>query len=98
CLYIFLFPPRRSADLLIGVVIGGKSGRGTQTNVEGKFTLTATEGELLTFSYIGYNTIQLPAKAIMNVVLEENAVMLEAVQVVDVDRKSTRLNSSHVKI
>ncbi|MFD1631206.1 SusC/RagA family TonB-linked outer membrane protein [Pseudopedobacter beijingensis] len=69
---------------LIGVGIGGKSGRGTQTNVEGKFTLTATEGELLTFSYIGYNTIQLPAKAIMNVVLEENAVMLEAVQVVDV--------------
>src|SRR5690606_33631574 len=64
---------------LIGVSVATNAGLGTQTNSEGKFTLKATDGELLTFSYLGYNTLKQAARPVMQVEMEENAVMLEAV-------------------
>ena len=40
---------------IIGVTIITASKNGTTTDIDGNYTLEATEGELITFSYIGYS-------------------------------------------
>lgn len=71
---------------VIGVSIVAEStpGVGTITDLDGKFTLNARSGETLTFSYIGYNTVQHPAQPVMQVVMHEDVVMLDAITVVAV--------------
>lgn len=69
---------------LIGVGIAQVSGSGTVTDIDGKFSLKATEGEMLTFSYVGYNTIKEAARPAMNITMDEDAVLLDAVVVVGV--------------
>ncbi|WP_295334795.1 von Willebrand factor type A domain-containing protein [Flavobacterium sp.] len=64
------------------VVVKGTS-TGTQTDFEGKYTIKATEGQVLEFSYVGYNTKQIKvAKSnVINVVLEEAVTLNEVVMV-----------------
>jgi len=69
---------------LAGVGVAVISGGTTQTNSEGKFTIKATEGEQVTFSYVGFNTTKQAARAVMYVELEEDEVVLDAVSVVGV--------------
>ena len=71
-----------SGEPLIGVsVIVEGTSVGTQTNIDGEFSVKAKEGSMLKFSYIGYRTVTMPAAAGMKVVLEEEATALDEVVV-----------------
>jgi hypothetical protein len=54
---------------------------GTITDFDGNFTLTVKKGSELTISYIGFKTIKVGAKALLNVTLEEDSEMLDEVLV-----------------
>ncbi|MGN7204652.1 SusC/RagA family TonB-linked outer membrane protein [Pedobacter sp. SAFR-022] len=58
--------------------------RGTVTSAEGRFTLSAPAEATLTFSFIGYTTIEQPVagKTSMNVVLSEDDNQLDEVVVI----------------
>ncbi len=55
---------------------------GTSTDIDGNFTLEVTEGEMLEFSSIGFETIQLKAEKTMDVTLREDSQLLEETVVV----------------
>lgn len=54
---------------------------GTQTDFDGKFTIPATQGQVLVFTFIGMETREVPASPNMTVQLTDNAVQLEGVVV-----------------
>ncbi|HMG07875.1 MAG TPA: SusC/RagA family TonB-linked outer membrane protein [Mucilaginibacter sp.] len=69
---------------LVGVNISIKGTKtGTQSNVEGKFTLSANPGDVLVFTYIGYATkeVTVGAAAALHVVLSSSAKGLNEVVV-----------------
>lgn len=51
--------------------------KGTITDMDGNFTVSAPKNAQLQFSYVGMKTITLPAAAQMNVVLEDDANVME---------------------
>jgi iron complex outermembrane receptor protein len=70
---------------LVGVSISNDSRSiGTITDIDGKFTLQTVQGEILTFSYMGYNSVKDAAKPEMNIRLSVDAVQLDAVTIVGV--------------
>lgn len=69
-------------DPIIGasvVVVGTQTA--TVTDIDGNFQLNAPQGSKLQFSYVGMKSITLDAAATMNVVLEEDANIMEEVVV-----------------
>lgn len=73
-----------SGEPLIGVsVIVEGTAFGTSTNVDGEFSLKASEGDLLKFSYIGYRAVEMTVHgtAPINLVMEEEATALDEVVV-----------------
>src|ERR1041384_2298528 len=56
-------------------------GKGTQTNAEGKFSISAPPDETLVFSYIGYQIKEVPInnQTVLNVQLEPSSKELEQV-------------------
>ena len=74
----------KSGEPLIGVyVLLQGTTSGTSTDVDGNYTLTAPSDATLMYSLIGYRVAQVPVqgRAVLNVVLEEDAVMLDDVVV-----------------
>lgn len=69
---------------LIGasVVVKGKPGVGTVTDLDGNFSLNVPANSTLVFSYIGYATIELPAAANMHVVLPSTDTNLNELVVI----------------
>ena len=68
---------------LIGAtVMVAKSTIGTSTDLDGNFSIKCKPGAKLVFSYVGYETQEVPAKEGMQVILKESASMLDAVEVV----------------
>ena len=65
----------------IGATIRLKSDSkvGTQSGIDGAFTIRAREGELLVISYIGYKTVEVKAKQGMKVYLQSDAELLSEV-------------------
>jgi len=55
---------------------------GTITDFDGAFRLQAPQGSIITISFIGYKTTEAKAEKTMNVVLQEDAVMLEGTVVI----------------
>lgn len=74
-----------TGETVIGanVVVKGTT-NGTITDIDGKFTLEAAEGDILQISYIGYNTQELiiNKESILKVVLKEDQQALEEVVVI----------------
>lgn len=73
-----------SGDPLIGVsVIVEGTPVGTQTNMDGEFTLKAKTGDMLKFTYIGYRQVNMavPASGHIDLVMEEEATALSEVVV-----------------
>ena len=67
---------------VIGAAVMEKgTSNGTTTDIDGNFTLRVSEGAILVFSSIGYVTVELPAQANMEVVMEEDSQLLEEVVV-----------------
>lgn len=73
-----------NGDPVIGasVMVKGTS-VGTSTNLDGQFTLSISEGNILVVSYLGFSTKEVPISGnVVNVVLEENATMLDELVVI----------------
>lgn len=66
----------------VSIVVKGKN-IGTQTDFDGKFTITASIGVTLVFSYIGFVSIEkkIGKNNVMHVKMQEDACMLEEVVV-----------------
>lgn len=64
------------------IVVKGTT-RATQTDLDGKFAISARQGETLEFSYLGFTTqsIAVGASSTINVTLKEDARVLDAVQI-----------------
>lgn len=73
-------------EALIGVniVIKGDPSRGTTTDFDGSFELTANQGETLVFSYTGYLTqeILIGTQTSFDLTLEENVEVLDEIVVI----------------
>lgn len=69
---------------LIGVSVQVKgSGKGTVTDLDGKFVVEASKGQTLVFSYIGYVSQDVKVtSSVINVELKENAELLDEVVVI----------------
>lgn len=67
----------------VSVLIKGTS-RGTTTNIDGEFSLSAAENEILQFSYIGFVTQEIPVgnQSLVNVIMQPDAEQLEEIVVV----------------
>ncbi len=55
---------------------------GVTTDYDGNFTISVPEGSVLKFSYVGYVTVEEPARPTMTVRLAENSELLDEVVVV----------------
>jgi TonB-linked SusC/RagA family outer membrane protein len=64
----------------VSVLVKGTT-RGTETDFDGKYTITAKEGDILTFSYIGYKSIDkvLGSTNTINVTLAEDTNTLDEI-------------------
>ncbi len=73
-----------NGDPLIGVsvIVEGKAS-GTQTNIDGEFSIKASAGYMLKFTFIGYRqvTMAAPASGNIDLVMEEEATALDEVVV-----------------
>jgi TonB-linked SusC/RagA family outer membrane protein len=70
-----------NAEPLIGVniVVKGKT-IGTVSDVQGNYIINAQPGEILVFSYIGYQSIEVPiTQNVINVILKEDVTYLDEV-------------------
>ena len=72
----------KTGEPLIGVSVTFGNGQGTVTDIDGKFSVNASAGTTLKFSYVGYKPQSLKAGANMNITLEEDNTTLEDVVVV----------------
>ena len=73
-----------SGEPLVGVSVLVKgTSFGTQTNIDGEFSLKANQGDVLKFNYVGYRPVELavPANGKVDMVLEEEATALDEVVV-----------------
>ena len=68
----------------VSVTIKNKPGKGTGTDVNGKFILNVEDSDILVFSYTGYVTMEVPVKGqtVINVVMKENNSVLDELVVV----------------
>lgn len=72
-----------SGEPLIGATVLVKGTQtATSTNIDGEFSLQASPGATLVVSYIGYKTVEAPAKSGMRVTLEEDNNILDEVVVI----------------
>ena len=73
------------SEPLIGVSVQVKeTATGGITDIDGKYSVAAQEGQTLIFSYIGYKSqeIKVGASAVINVILKEDTEMLDEVVVI----------------
>lgn len=63
------------------VVVKGTT-NGTITDFDGNFQLEANKDDIITISFIGYQSQELPAAAFMNVILKDDSELLDEVVVI----------------
>ncbi|WP_165750188.1 SusC/RagA family TonB-linked outer membrane protein [Cellulophaga sp. Z1A5H] len=81
----------------VSVLVVGTT-KGTQTDFDGNYSIIASEGQRLKFSYIGQKTVQklIGASGTINIQLEEDAQSLEEVVVVGYGSRSRELSTSAI--
>lgn len=82
----------QNGDPVIGVAVVEKgTTNGTVTDFDGKFVLKVAEGATLSFSCLGYTSIEVPAQASLSVVMEDDSKELEELVVIGygVQKKSS---------
>ncbi|NQX90664.1 MAG: carboxypeptidase-like regulatory domain-containing protein [Flavobacteriales bacterium] len=62
-------------------VVNERYGRGVVTDIDGVFSLPANPGDTLRFTFVGFETLKIPATQNMEVVLSPEAVKLQAAEV-----------------
>ncbi|WP_349314412.1 TonB-dependent receptor [Chitinophaga sp. MM2321] len=76
------------------VIVKGTS-RGIATNGNGQFTISANPGDMLVFTFTGYDKQELPARQGMQVTLQPSSSQLDQVVVVGYsDKKKSELTSA----
>lgn len=67
----------------VSVIIKGST-NGSETDFDGKYTIKTKKGDVLSFSYLGYKTVEktVGTSSTMNVTMEEDANILDEVVVV----------------
>lgn len=74
---------QKDGELLPGVTVQVKGQKtGTATDIDGNFSIKVKPGDVLEFSYIGYQPVKMKAAARMNVVMTEDQNSLDEVMVV----------------
>ena len=76
----------------VSVVVQGTT-RGTETDFDGKYTIKASVGDILSFSYLGMKTKQVTVIGntnTLNVALEEDASQLDEIVVTALGIKKSR--------
>ncbi len=69
-----------AGEPLIGVSVSEKgASNGVTTDIDGNFQINVADGAILRFSYIGYDAVEAPAAAQMNITMKENSTMLDEV-------------------
>ena len=69
-------------ETIIGATVMEKgTSNGTITDFDGNFTIKVKEGAILVFTYIGYQTEELPAQQDMKVTMKDDAEVLQEVVV-----------------
>ena len=69
-------------ETVIGATVMEKgTSNGTITDFDGNFTIKVKEGAILVFTYIGYQTAELPAQQDMKVTMKDDAEVLQEVVV-----------------
>ena len=70
-----------TGEPMVGVTVmaEGKAAEGTSTDLDGNFSLKASTGTTLTFSYIGYETVTAKAAPGMTVTMKSSSVELDEV-------------------
>ena len=63
------------------VIVVGSASTGTVTDFDGNFQLTVPKDAELQFSYVGLQTLTLKAEPVMNVVMDDDAQMMQEVVV-----------------
>lgn len=84
----------------VSILIKGTT-TGTETDFDGKYTLRASSGNVLVFSYLGYKTVERTVgnAAVINVTLAEDANVLDEVVVLGYgSQKKTELTGSTVQV
>ncbi len=72
-----------NGESLVGVsVLESGTTKGVITDADGNFTINVPQGKMLKFSSIGYNDIEKPAEQNMNVMMSENAELIDDVVVI----------------
>lgn len=72
-----------NGEPLIGVSVQVKgSNTGTITDMDGRFTVEAANGQSLILSYVGYKKIEVPATEKMNILMNSDAELLNELVVV----------------
>ncbi len=84
----------------VNVLVKGTS-QGTSADFDGNYAIMAEGNQILVFSYIGYNTIEVPInnQSVINVSLQEDISTLEEVVVVGygtLDQKEVTSSITHV--
>jgi len=78
-------------ESLIGVtVVEKKTTNGTTTDLDGNFKLSVNKGATMVFSYIGYESQELPATEKMNISLSSKQTLLNQVVVVGYGTQNKR--------
>ncbi len=79
----------------VNVIIKGTN-TGTQTNFDGEYTIEANQGEILVFSYLGFETKEVIIDSnILNIVMKENISSLDEVVVTGYGvQKKSRITGS----
>ncbi|MCQ2330878.1 MAG: TonB-dependent receptor [Paludibacteraceae bacterium] len=67
----------KTQEPIIGATVVTAAQEGTITDYDGLFYISATEGEMLTISYVGYKDVQVAAKSSLTISLEEATEELE---------------------
>lgn len=62
----------------VSIVVKGTS-QGTATDIDGNYEIKTSSNAVLQFSFIGYKTVERKASAVLNVVMESDAIMMEEV-------------------
>jgi TonB-linked SusC/RagA family outer membrane protein len=82
---------------LIGVTIYQKNSKnGTVSDLDGDFQLSVPEKTTLVFSYVGFNTVEIPAEISMDVKMTESKHNLDEVIVVGYGTQSKRLLTTSI--
>jgi len=79
-------------------VLVKETSKGTQTNFDGQYSLTAYQGQTLVFSYIGFKTkeVEIGFSKTINVQLEEDVQRLEEVVTIGYSIQSERTSAASV--